>query len=64
MQIEITVPDEWTPALALATRALLQQAVRSGCPLVTCARPDATPEQLRDVLARIQAVMEESGLAA
>ena len=64
MQIEITVPDEWTPALALATRALLQQSVRAGFPLIACARADATPEQLRDIMARIQAVVAESGLAA
>jgi hypothetical protein len=64
MVIEITVPDEWTPALTLATRELLQRAVRDGCPLVACARADATPEQLRDVIARIRAVLEESGLAA
>ena len=64
MVIEIAVPDEWTPGLALATRELLQRAVRGGYPLVTYARSDATPEQLRDVLTRIQALIEESGLTA
>jgi hypothetical protein len=60
MVTEIAVPDEWTPALKLATRELLQRAVRDGCP----ARALSPPEQLRDVLARIQTMMEESGLAA
>jgi hypothetical protein len=64
MVIEITVPDDWPPTLALATRALFQQAVNGGYPLVTWARPDADPEAVRHAFARIRAMLEESGLAA
>ena len=64
MVIEITVPDDWPPALALATRALFQQAVSGGYPLVTWARPDADPEAVSQAFARIRAMLEESGLAA
>jgi hypothetical protein len=64
MVIEITVPDDWPPALALATRSLFQQAVNGGYPLVTWARPDADPEAVRQAFACIRAMIEESGLAA
>jgi hypothetical protein len=50
--------------LALATRALFQQAVNGGYPLVAWARPDGDPEQVRQTFARIRAMIEESGLAA
>jgi hypothetical protein len=63
MVIEITVPDDWPPTLALATRSLFQQAVTGGYPLVTWARADADPEQVKRVFARIRAMIEESGLA-
>jgi hypothetical protein len=63
MVIEITVPDDWSPTLALATRSLFQQAVAGGYPLVTWARADADPEQVKRVFARIRAMIEESGLA-
>ena len=64
MVIEITVPDDWSPALALATRSLFQRAVNGGYPLVTWARPDADPEVVRQAFDRIRALIEESGLAA
>jgi hypothetical protein len=64
MVIEITVPDDWPPALALATRSLFQQAVSNGYPLVAWARPDADPEAVMQAFARIRAMIEESGLAA
>lgn len=64
MLIEITVPDDWPPALAMATRSLFQQAVNGGYPLVTWARADADPDAVRHLIARIRAMMEESGLAA
>jgi hypothetical protein len=64
MLIEITVPEDWSPELALAIRSLFQQAVSGGYPLVTWARGDARPEEVKEVFARIQAMIEASGLAA
>jgi hypothetical protein len=64
MVIEITVPDDWPPSLALAIRSLFQQAVNGGYPLVTWARPDADPDAVSQAYARIRAMIEESGLAA
>ena len=43
---------------------LLQHAVRSGYPIISVLRPDATPEQIQDVYERIGTVVRESGLAA
>ncbi len=64
MKIEVVVPDEWTPGLTLATQQLLQHAVRSGYPIISVLRPDATPEQIQDVYQRIGTVVRKSGLAA
>jgi hypothetical protein len=64
MKIEVVVPDEWTPGLTLAMQQLLQHAVRSGYPIISVLRPDATPEQIQDVYQRIGTVVRESGLAA
>jgi hypothetical protein len=64
MKIEVVVPDGWTPGLTLAMQQLLQHAVRSGYPIISVLRPDATPEQIQDVYERIGTVVRESGLAA
>ena len=64
MQIEVVVPDEWTPGLTLAMQQLLQHAVRSGYPIISVIRPDATPEQIQDIYQRIGTVVRDSGLAA
>ncbi|HUY46537.1 MAG TPA: hypothetical protein VMV92_12515 [Streptosporangiaceae bacterium] len=64
MIFEVTVPDEWTPGLTLAMQKLMQQAVRTSCPVITCLRPDVTVEQLQDIYQRIEALVQESGLAA
>jgi hypothetical protein len=64
MMIEVMVPDEWTPGLTLATQQLLQKAVRSGWPVITCLRQDATADQIEDVYRRIGALVSEAGLAA
>ena len=64
MQIEVVVPDDWTPELTLAMQQLLQRAFRSGYPIITVIRPDATAEQIQDVYHRIEAVVQESGLTA
>ena len=64
MKIEVVVPDEWTPGLTLAMQQLLQHAVRSGYPIISVLRPDATSEQIQDIYQRIGTVVRESGLAA
>ena len=64
MNIEVTVPDEWSPALTLTVQQLLQQAVRNGWPLIICLRPDVTPEQMADINLRVRGLVADSGLAA
>ena len=64
MNIEVTVPDEGSPALTLTVQQLLQQAVRSGWPLIICLRPDVTPEQMADINQRVRGLASGSGLAA
>ncbi len=62
--IEIAVPSSWTVGEALAMRALLQQSVSAGYPIVAAVRPDATPDQIEDVYARLGMLLRERGLAA
>lgn len=64
MNIDINVPDEWAPGLTLAIQLLLQHAVRSGRPLITCLSPDATAEQIEAIDHQIRALVRDSGLAA
>jgi hypothetical protein len=62
--IEIAVPSSWTVGETLAVRALLQQSVSAGFPIVAAVRPDATPDQIEDVYARLGTLLRERGLAA
>jgi hypothetical protein len=64
MTIEIVVPDDWTPGQALAMRQLLQQAVRTGQPVIAFVRKDITANQLKEIYDRIKAVIREAGLQA
>jgi hypothetical protein len=64
VKIEVIVPDEWTPGLTLAMQQLLQRAVSSGWPLVTCLRPDATAEEIEEIDHQIRVLVQNSGLAA
>jgi hypothetical protein len=64
MTIEISVPDEWTPGQAVAIRALLQQAMHGGQPLIAAVRADATPDQLREIYLQVGALLREAGMAA
>ncbi len=64
MNIEVTVPDEWTPGLTMAMQQLLQRAVRSGWPLITCLRPEATADQIEEINRQIRVLVQDSGLAA
>ncbi len=64
MDIQISVPDEWSPQLTLAMHQLLQHAVHSGWPLITCLRPDVTPQQMQDISQKINALVKDAGLSA
>ena len=64
MTIELSVPNDWTPGQTLAMRTLLQQVLRTGHPIVTVVRPDATPDQIDDITGRVAALIREAGLAA
>ena len=64
MKIELTIPEEWSPELALALRALLQQAIDHGCPIIVSVRGDATADEISRLQARIRVLVQESGLAA
>jgi hypothetical protein len=62
MNIEVTVPDEWTPGQALAIRQLLQHAIHTGQPVITFVRKDVSPERLKEIYDRINALVQEAGL--
>jgi hypothetical protein len=62
--IEIAVPSSWTVGETLAMRALLQQSVSAGFPIVAAVRPDATPDQIEEIYARLGTLLRERGLAA
>ena len=64
MEIVLRVPEDWSPELALALRALLQQAIDHGCPIVVAVRGDAPADEISSLQARIRAIVQESGLAA
>ena len=64
MMVEVNLPDEWPPGLAIATARLMHQALRDGFPVVTAIRSDATLDQVSARHARVRALIEESGLAA
>lgn len=64
MEIVLTTPEEWSPELALAFRALLQQAIGRGCPIVVSVRAEAPADEIDGLQARIRALVHESGLAA
>jgi hypothetical protein len=62
MNIEVAVPDDWTPGQAWAVRQLLQHAVRNAQPVIALVRKDVTAEQLQDIYRRIEEVIREAGL--
>jgi len=64
MTLEIAVPDEWSPGLTLAIRALLEHAVRTGFPIIASVRPDATADQVGSLYSQICGLIDEAGLAA
>jgi hypothetical protein len=62
MNIEVTVPEEWTPGQALAVRQLLQHSIKTGQPVISFVRKDVSPEQLKDIYARVEALIRDAGL--
>jgi hypothetical protein len=64
MIVEVNLPDEWPPGLAMATAQLMRQALRDGFPVVTAIRSDVTADQVSALYARVRTLIEESGLAA
>jgi hypothetical protein len=62
MNIEVAVPDEWTPGQALAMRQLLQHAMKTGIPIISMIRNDASADQLKEVYDRVEDVIKEAGL--
>ena len=64
MNIEVAIPDDWTPGQAMAVRQLLQHALLNAQPVVALVRKDVTPEQFQEVYRRINEVIREAGLEA
>ena len=64
MNIEVAIPDDWTPGQAMAVRQLLQHALRNAQPVIALVRKDVTPEQFQDIYRRINEVIREAGLEA
>lgn len=64
MLLEVDLPDEWPPGLALAVAAMIRGSLRGGFPVVVPIRPDATPEELEMALGAVTRVIQEAGLAA
>ena len=64
MNIEVAIPDDWTPGQAMAVRQLLQHALRNAQPVIALVRKDVTPEEFQDIYRRINEVIREAGLEA
>ena len=62
MNIELTVPDDWTPGQTLAVRQLLQHAIQTGQPVIALVRNDASEEQLKEIYDRVNALIRDAGL--
>ncbi len=62
MNIELTVPDEWTPGQTLAVRQLLQHAIQTGQPVIAFVRNEASEEQLKEIYDRVHGLIREAGL--
>jgi hypothetical protein len=62
MNIEVAVPDEWTPGQALAMRQLLQHSLKTGQPIISIVRKDITTDQLKEAYDRVEALIKDLGL--
>jgi hypothetical protein len=64
MNIEIQVPDDWSPQFGFAMTRLLRETLTQGLPVVVAVRPDVTAEELSDAFTKVREVITEAGLAA
>jgi hypothetical protein len=62
MNIEIAVPEEWTPGQTWAMRQLLQQAMQTGQPVIAFVRKDVSADELKEIYDRINALIQKAGL--
>jgi hypothetical protein len=62
MNIEILVPEEWTPGQALAISQLLQHGVRTGQPVIAFLRKDVSADQLKDFYDQVNTLISAAGL--
>ena len=62
MNIEILVPEEWTPGQALVMRQLLQHGMRTGEPVIAFVRKDTSPDKLSEIYDQINTLIREAGL--
>jgi hypothetical protein len=60
---EFTVPDHWPPELALAFAEMMEKTMHDGFPLVVPVRRGATPEQISQLFADAQTLVQKAGLA-
>lgn len=62
MNIEIAIPEEWTPSQALAMRQLLQHSIETGQPVIAFVRKDTSPDELEEIYVRVNALIRDAGL--
>ena len=62
MNIEIFVPEEWTPGQAFAVSQLLRHGIQTGQPVIAFVRKDISADELKEIYDRINALIAEAGL--
>jgi hypothetical protein len=62
MNIEILVPEEWTPGQALVLHRLLQRGMRTGQPVIVFVKKDVSPDKLEEIYGQISTLISEAGL--
>jgi len=63
LTFEFTVPDHWPPELALAFAEMMEKTMQDGFPVVIPVRAGATPEQISQIFADAQTLVQNAGLA-
>jgi len=64
MTLEISLPEEWPPGLALAVAQMMRESFKEGFPVIVPVRKDATPEQIESAFELARTAMRKAGLAA
>jgi hypothetical protein len=59
---EFAVPADWPPGLAVTFAEMMDKAIEDGFPVVVPVRKDATPEQISQAFADVQALVDRLGL--